>query len=134
MDLSKKKKLAEKTFNVGVDRIIFLESRLAEIKDAITKQDIRDLQKSGAILIKNKKGRKTIERKKGRSTGNIRKKSRKRKKEYIIITRKLRAYLKSSGKEGELTKEYLKGIKKKIRNRDFKSKAHLKEYLEGIQK
>ena len=35
MNLSKKKKLAKKTFNVGEDRIVFLESRLDEIKEAI---------------------------------------------------------------------------------------------------
>ncbi len=134
MNLSKKKKLAKKTLNVGEDRIVFLESRLDEIKDAITKQDIRDLQKSGAIIIKERKGRKRAQKGKSRSVGNIRQKARKRKREYIILTRKLRAYLKSSETEGKISKDFLKEIKNKIRNKDFRSKVHLKEYLGGIKK
>ncbi len=53
MNLRKKKALAARTFGVGLSRIEFLEPRLDEIKEAITKQDIRDLYKDGAIRIKN---------------------------------------------------------------------------------
>ncbi len=58
MNLEKKKKLAARTLNVGKERIIFLKSRLEEIKEAITRQDIKDLHKDGAIIIKEEKGRK----------------------------------------------------------------------------
>ena len=133
MNLSKKKKLAKRTLGVGEDRIAFLESRLEEIKDAITKQDIRDLVKSGAIIIKERKGRKKVQRRKSRSTGNVRKKVGKRKKEYMILTRKLRKYLKSS-EARKLSKEHIVDMRKKIRNRVFKSKAHLKEHIGGIKK
>jgi large subunit ribosomal protein L19e len=134
MNLSKKKKLAKRTLNVGGDRIVFLESRLEEIKDAITKQDIRDLVKSGAIIIKERKGRKTVQKHKSRSTGNIRKKTRRKKKEYMILTRKLRRFLKGQAAEGKLSKEHFADIRKKIRNRVFRSKAHLKEYIGGAKK
>ena len=134
MNLSKKKKLAKRTLNVGGDRIVFLESRLEEIKDAITKQDIRDLVKSGSIIIKERKGRKKVQRTKSRSTGNIRRKAKKKKREYIILTRKLRRYLKGFEAEGKLLKEHVKDMRKKIRNREFRSAAHLKEYIGGIKK
>lgn len=134
MDLSKKKKLAKRTLNVGEDRIVFLESRLEEIKDAITKQDIRDLLKSGAIVIKERKGRKKVQRKRSRSTGNIRRKAKEKKREYIILTRKLRKYLGSQVFEGKLLKEHLTDIRKKIRNRGFRSLTHLKEYIGEIKK
>ena len=134
MNLSKKKKLAKRTLNVGGDRIVFLESRLEEIKDAITKQDIRDLVKSGAIIVKEIKGRKTVQRTKSRSTGNIRKKARKKKREYIILTRKLRGYLKGLKAEGKILGEHVTDMRKKIRNREFRSRAHLKEHIGGIQK
>ncbi|MDZ4226527.1 MAG: 50S ribosomal protein L19e [Candidatus Pacearchaeota archaeon] len=134
MNLSKKKKLAKRTLNVGEDRIVFLESRLEEIKDAITKQDIRDLVKSGAIIVKEIKGRKTVQRTKSRSTGNIRKKARKKKREYIILTRKLRGYLKGLKAEGKILGEHVTDMRKKIRNREFRSRAHLKEHIGGIQK
>ena len=62
MKLNKKKELAVKILGVGKSRIIFEKSRLEEIKDAITRQDIRDLAASGAIKIRLVKGRKKKER------------------------------------------------------------------------
>ena len=46
MQLSNKKELAAKVLEVGKGRIIFVESALAEIKEAITRQDILDLHKN----------------------------------------------------------------------------------------
>src|SRR3989344_67496 len=129
MNLSKKKELAKRTFRVGKDRIIFVESRLDEIKDAITKQDIRDLRGSGAIVIKESGGRKKIRGRKKRGTGKIRKSTKTRKKDYITLTRKLRKHAGEMKKSGEITKDALNDIRKKIRNRVFRSKAHLREYF-----
>ena len=125
MNLKKKKSLAVRTFGIGAKRIVFLKPRLDEIKEAITKQDMRDLHKDGALIIKNIKGRKKIiKKKKKRTTGNIRKKVNKRKKEYVAMTRKLRKYLFDVRKK--LTKKETEDIRKKIRNRFFRSKTHLK--------
>ncbi|GAJ13137.1 unnamed protein product [marine sediment metagenome] len=135
MNLSKKKELAARTLKVGKERIVFMSGRLDEIKEAITKQDIRDLRTEGAIMIKGIKGRKkNIKRKTRRSTGNIRKKVKKRKQEYVKVTRKLRSFVSEMKKEGKLSKEEVEEIRKKIRNRLFKSKAHLKEYIGGLKK
>ena len=134
MNLKKKKELAARTFNVGKERIMFVKSMLSEIKEAITKQDIRDLKNSGAIIIKEPKGRKKVVMKKKGSLGNIRKKVNKRKREYIIITRKLRYYIMELKKQGELSLEEIKDIRKKIRNKQFKSLARLKEYIRSIKK
>lgn len=132
MNLSKKKELAQRTFNVGKNRIVFLESRINEIKEAITKQDMRDLKEQGAIIIKQITGRRRkTKRRKSRSTGNIRKKSRRRKEEYVALTRKLRKYLSQIKKEKSLSREEVADIRNKIRNKMFRSKSHLKEYLEG---
>ena len=128
MNLAKKKALAARTLNVGKERIIFVKERLTEIKEAITKQDIRDLQKDGAILIKDIKGRKKKIKIKGRKTiGNIRKKVKKRKEEYVKLTRKLRRYVAEMKKNKKLSKEEIREIRKKIRNKYYKSLAHLKE-------
>jgi len=133
MNLRKKKALAARTFKVGVERIEFLEPRLEEIKEAITKQDIRDLYKDGAIRIKNVKGRKTKPRKKKKRTiGNVRKNINKRKKEYVTLTRKLRKHL-AENKE-KTTESERKDIRKKIRNKFFRSKSHLKEHMGGKNK
>ena len=135
MNLSKKKELAARALKVGKERIMFVSGRLDEIKEAITKQDIRDLQEEGAIIIKKIKGRKkNLKKKTRRSTGNIRKKVKKRKQEYVKITRKLRSFVAEMKKQGKLSKEDVKEIRKKIRNRLFKSKAHLRDYIGGLKK
>jgi len=135
MNLKNKKDLAIRTLKIGKRRIVFLESRKDEIKEAITKQDIRDLVVSGAILIKEVKGRKKIKKRKGiKGPGSIKKKVNKRKQEYVVMTRKLRAYAKEMKAQGKISKEELKEIRKKIRNRLFKSKANLKKYIGELTK
>ena len=134
MNIGKKKSLAIRTLKVGKERIVFLKPRLDEIKEAITKQDIRDLQKEGAIIVKGIKGRKKVKKINKRSTGNIRKKVNKRKKDYVIMTRKLRRYVAEMKKQGVLNKEEISDIRNKIRNRIFRSKAHLKNYIGGLRK
>lgn len=133
MNLAKKKNLAAKVFKVGKERIVFVKSRLNEIKEAITKQDMRDLKNDGAILIKETKGRKKIKRKGKRSVGKIKKRVNKRKKTYIILTRKLRRYLGSLKAQGKISKEEYSEIRKKIRDSFFRSKVHIKEYLGGLK-
>ena len=133
MNLKKKKSLAARALGVGEKRIKFLEPRLDEIKEALTKQDIRDLHKDGAIIIKNVSGRKTsTKKKKKRSVGNVRKKVNKRKSEYVALTRKLRKHLaqiklKLTGKEKE-------ELRKKIKNKFFTSNSDFKNYIAGIGK
>ena len=135
MNLSKKKSLAGRTLKVGKDRIIFVKSRLEDIKEAITKQDIKDLQKDGAIIVKDIKGRKkNLKKKIKKSTGNIRKKVNKRKKEYVIMTRKLRKYVKELKNHGKLSREEVIDIRKKIRIKYYKSLGNLKENIRREKK
>ena len=130
MNLRKKKELAARTLKIGKKRIVFLNSRIKEVKEAITKQDIRDLKDEGVILINEIKGRrKNTKKSKKRVPGKIRKNVNKRKQEYVIMTRKLRSYTAEMKKKGEISTEESTEIRKKIRNRFFKSKSHLKEYL-----
>jgi len=135
MNLGKKKSLAARALNVGKARIVFLKAGLEEIKEAITKQDIKQLKTEGAILVKDVKGRtKKIKRKNRKNAGNIRKKVNKRKQEYVIMTRKLRRHVAELKKQGKLSPEEVKEMRRKIRNRIFKSKAHLKEHIGGLRK
>lgn len=134
MNLRNKKQLARKVLDVGKKRIVFLQSRLEEIKEAITKQDIRDLHKDGAIVVNEIKGRKKKEKKKRKAgPGKIKKKVKKRKTEYVLMTRKLRKYVAELKKRGDLGREQVKEIRKRIRNRRFRSKAHLKEYIGSLK-
>lgn len=135
MNLGKKKNLAARTLGAGKERIIFVKSRLDEIKEAITKQDIRELYRDGAIILRDIHGRKrVIKKKRNRSTGNIKKKAYKRKKQYVIMTRKLRGFVSELKRQKKLSAEEIEDIRKKIRNKFFKNKAGLREYVGGLRK
>ena len=134
MNLRTKKILASKTLKVGKNRIQFVKSRMDEIKEAITKQDIRDLKDDGAIKIKDIKGRRKTKKARKRTAGNVRKKINKRKQEYVKSTRLLRKTLKEMLKQEKVNKEQYKDIRKKIRNKRFKSQAVLKEYINNLEK
>ena|SRR3989344_662733 len=130
MKLDLKKNLAAKTLGVGKGKIVFNVSRLDEIKEAITRQDIKDLVKSGAISVKESKGRlKKVKRKNRRRAGSIKMKVKNRKQEYVKLVRKLRKHLNELSKQGRLEKEDRKELRKQIRNRKFKSKRNLRDHL-----
>ena len=131
MNFANKKALAAKVLKVGKNRIYFNTESLDEIKEAITRQDIQDLYKAGAIQIKEVAGRKKIvKRKQRRRTGKIKKKVNKSKQEYVIITRKLRTFLKFLLKTGSIDRDKYKEARKQVRARKFKSKRNLKEAME----
>ena len=129
MKLDKKKILASKALNVGAKRIQFDTNRLDEIKEAITRQDIKDLHSSGAIHIKEIKGRKKNIQRKRRRIGKVKLKVNKRKQEYVKITRKLRAYLKALKDQGKIDNNKFIELRKSIKNNEFDSKRNLKEHL-----
>jgi len=130
MKLDTKKKLAAKALGVGVKRIQFNSERLDEIKEVITRQDVKDLVSSGAINVKESSGRrKNVKRNNRRRIGKIKKKVKTRKQDYVKITRKLRNYLKELRKQDKIDSEEHKSLRKKIRNRVFKSKRNLKENI-----
>ncbi|MEK6925683.1 MAG: 50S ribosomal protein L19e [Nanoarchaeota archaeon] len=129
MNLRKKKQLAKKTLSIGSSRIVFVKTRLDEIKEAITKQDIRDLVGRGAIIVKEVKGRKSVKKRKKRKTGKVRMKVNKRKEKYVILTRKLRKYVLELKKKGEIAKDEFTKIRIRIRDSSFKNLAQLKDSI-----
>ena len=135
MKLEKKKALAARALNIGEGRIIFNTNRLSELEKAITKQDMKDLKESGAIMISEKKGRLTKKKRKTRRrAGSIKKKVNTRKQDYVKLTRKLRKHLSNLRNRGLLEREEQKEIRKKIRAKSFRSLAHMKERLSESQK
>src|SRR3989338_6386214 len=133
MKLEKKKALAARTLNVGEGRIVFNVERLPEIKEAITKQDIKDLKESGAIIIKEKKGRRKVERRKTRRrAGSIKKKVNTKKQDYVKLTRKLRTYLANLKNQKKISKENFRQLRKEIRASNFRSFSHMKERIKQI--
>lgn len=132
MNLQNKRELAARTLGVGKNKIIFNQEGLSEIKEAITKQDIISLHSEGIIGIKQNKGRrKIVKRKTKKGPGKVKKKINQRKQNYVKITRKLRRYIKELKNSGKMDIEMYRDLRKKIRMSSFRSKAHLKEYLDN---
>jgi len=130
MNVEKKKALASKTLGVGKRRILFNSERISEIKEAITRQDIRDLYTSKAILIKEVSGRKKkVRRKTRRRLGTIKKQNKDKKREYINLTRKLRSYVRELLLQNKINKDQYYKLRKQIKASMFRSKAHLKELM-----
>jgi len=118
MNLRKKKELAARILKVGKERIIFSQQRLNEIKEAITKQDIRDLKRDGAITVREISGRrKNVNKRKSRGPGKVKKRVNKRKRDYIVLTRKLRAHIKDLRNRGKIQQDKTDNLRKKIRNK-----------------
>jgi ribosomal protein L19E len=125
--------LAAKVLKVGKNRIVFMKENLPEIKEAITRMDIIDLHKSGAIQIRDISGRKKIVRRRHRRrVGKIKGRANNRKSEYVIITKKLRRFIRGLTRTGKINRDKNREIRKQIRARRFKSKRHLKESLEEL--
>jgi len=137
MQLGKKKALAARTLGVGKGRIVFNKERLDEIKEAITKQDIKDLNSGGAILVKEIGGRRNLsvkKRKTRRRIGSIKRKVNKRKQEYVAITRKLRPFISELKEKKIISSEEYRKLRKEIRAKAFRSKSHMKERVNQMVK
>ena len=130
MNLENKKLLAARALGVGKGRIVFNSSSLSEVKEAITKQDIKDLHASGAISIRDKKGKKTIEKRKTRRrAGSVKKKVKADKQVYVKLTRKLRSYLSALKKQEKISREDYERLRKEIKASLFRSLSHMKERI-----
>ena len=56
-----------------------------------------------------------------------------RKGDYVRLTRKLRAYVKELKLQGKLTHEKYIELRKMIKARTFKDKAHIKNHIGGLK-
>lgn len=141
MNLKLQKKLASKIAKVGVGRIKLDSKASEELKEAITKEDIRSLINEGVIEIKDKKGVSRVrakeihaQRKKGRRKGQGKRKGSKKtrideKRKWINQVRAQRKVLKQLKDEGKLTEGSYGEVYKKIKGNYFRSKRHLILYL-----
>ncbi len=128
MNLKKKKELAARTLGVGKNRIILDNNRLEEIREAITRQDIKDLKKQEIIKIKEKRGRKKKKKRKTkRRGGSKRKRINKRKQDYVKMVRKMRRILKNLKEKKEISKEEYQDLRNKIKAKKFRDSKHLLE-------
>jgi len=141
MKLNKQKKLASKVFKVGIKRIKFDTSRLSDIKEAITRSDIRALKISKSLKSKQKK---SVSRSKARQLLKQKRKGRKKgtgsregkrtsrltkKREWINKVRVQREFVKNLRGRKRISLSTYRSIYSKIKGGFFRSKNHVKTYL-----
>ncbi len=129
-----KKKLAARAMGVGAGRILFNTERLGEIKEAITKQDIRDLVRDGAIYVREPQGRKAVvARKQRRRQGSFRKRVGQKKRSYMLFVRSARRSLAHAVTQGDITKEHATAIRKEVKSRRIVMKSALRDRMKEIK-
>lgn len=142
MNLKNKKRIAAQLLKAGTKRVWFNPDKLSEIKEAITKEDIRNLIREGSIRVKQKKGisrfrvRKIlIQKRKGRRQGPGTRKGKatarlSRKSDWMNRVRKQRELARILKDKKVLTSKEYSDLRAKIKGGYFRSKRHLKLYLE----
>ena len=141
MDLKIQKNITKSLFNVGHKRVRFDSDKLSEIKEAITKKDIKGLVNRDVIRILPKRGisrsraRKILlQKRKGRrkgigsrkGTANARLNS---KRDWVNRIRVLRMFLKRLKDKGLLDNKNYKDLYLKAKGGFFRSERHLKTYI-----
>jgi large subunit ribosomal protein L19e len=142
MKLNTQKRIAASKMKVSKKRIIFNIERLEDIKEAITKLDIIGLVKDGAIKVKQKKGvsrvrakKLAIQKTKGKRKGHgSRKGSHKtrvgKKKTWMLGVRLKRKFIKELKEKDLINNQVYRDIYRKIGGGFFRSKRHIKLYVE----
>lgn len=148
MKLKVQKRLAASILKCSKSSIRLDPDRLEEIKEAITRVDVKSLIKDNAIsrkpvkntsrfwarkkLIQKRKGRqKGIGSRKGKATARLPKKRR-----WINTVRIQRKFLKTIRGKGAIDKKVYRDLYLKSKGGFFRSKRHLKLYIEehGLKK
>jgi large subunit ribosomal protein L19e len=142
MRLHVQKRLAASILKRSKDKIAINPSRMEDVKEAITRFDIKSLIKDGAIIAKavkgpskvrarkikaqKRKGRRSGEgSKKGKSTARLSKKA-----AWMITIRKQREFLRELKEKEYVDSKTFRSLYKKAKGGYFRSKRHVKLYIE----
>ncbi|MGV8171088.1 MAG: 50S ribosomal protein L19e [Candidatus Woesearchaeota archaeon] len=141
MDLKVQKRLAAQIFDCSPDRVVFDNDRLEDIKQAITKRDLKLLMGDGAITKKpgnftsKFRSRKlALQKHKGRRKGEGSKKGKfgarfKPKRTWMNLIRIQREFLKLLLDNNIITRQAYRELYLKSKGGYFRSKRHIKLYL-----
>jgi large subunit ribosomal protein L19e len=142
-DLSAQKRLAADVLDVGKNRVWFDPDRQADIADAITREDIRELVDEGAISSEEKRGNsrgrareRAEKRAYGHRKGQGKRKGKKggrknRKEDWQSRIRAQRRTLKELRDEGELEPSEYRALYDQASGGEFDSVADLERYIEN---
>jgi len=142
MDLHVQKRIAASILKCGVNRVAFREDAAANIKEAITKADMRGLIKQGIVWKIQKLGVsrvraniRLVQRRLGRQHGAGTRKGKRTarlpaKRAWILKVRSQRQFLSELKLTKTITQEQYKMLAAKVKGDFFRSKRHIKIYLE----
>ena len=141
MNLSNQRRVSADLLSVGKSKIWFDNDRLDEIKEAITKADLKKLIAEKAIQKRPHVGnsrvrarKRIVQRRKGRQKGQGSFKGKAsarlgRKEKWMILVRGLRGFIKDLKDKGLIENKTYRGLYLKIKGGFFRSKRHIKLYL-----
>lgn len=141
MKTALQKRLAGKITKRSPKKAIFDIARLDEIKEAITRNDVRALIKNGAITINSNKGvsrgrakKHHVQKLKGRRKGSGSRKGKsgareESKRTWINKIRLQRNFLKDLKDRERVTQEIYKDLYRKAKGGFFRSERHIKLYI-----
>ncbi len=133
MNVGKRKELVARTLKCSPKRVVFNKESLKDIKDAITRLDLKAMVHKGIIKIKPKKGNSSRIRKNPRKAGSRKGKATTRtpkKRTWMNKIRSQRELLKKLRTADYITTETFKDLYKKSKGGFFRSKRHIKLYIE----
>jgi large subunit ribosomal protein L19e len=142
MNLKVQKRLASQILNCSPDRVVFDNDRLEDIKQAITNRDLRLLigdgaisKKAGNFTSKFRARKIKVQKTKGRRAGPGSRKGKaasrnKPKLTWMRAVRVQRAFLKLLLEKSILTKAAYRELYLKSKGGYFRSKRHIKLYLQ----
>lgn len=136
------KRLAAQVMKCSKKRVWFDPARLDEIKEGITKFDIRNLIKDGAIIEKPVKStsragarRRIVQKRKGRLKGPSSRKGKRtarlpKKLAWMRKIRLMRKFLKELREKGIISRRDYRMLYLKAKGGFFRSKRHIKLFIE----
>jgi len=132
--LSLQKRLAANVLKVGQSRVVMDPDHFEDIKNAITRSDIRKMINHGYIKVKKTKVKKPDLYKKKRKKGPGRRKGARgakvtKKRNWINTIRPLRRMLKDLRDKGTIDSRTYRKTYMLIKSGMFRSRSHLKLYL-----
>lgn len=142
MRITSQKRLASKVLKVPQSKVKFNSLYLADIKEAITKTDIRQLVTKGVIGVKavmyasrSRARKRNEQRKKGRQKGHGSRKGTNNarspvKEQWMNKVRLLRSFLKELRDKELITTSTYRDLYRKAKGGFFRNKRHIKLFME----
>jgi large subunit ribosomal protein L19e len=132
--LTMQRKLAAKILKVGENKVWIDQSKLEEVKNAITRVDIKKTISHGYIKARPDKIKKPtlVVKKKKKGAGSRKGKSGARvskKRGWIKTVRPLREMIKELRDSGKIEKSQYRKLYLRVKSGAFRSRSHLKLYL-----